>query len=147
MFLESLERTRLPKNAEHGDFFVGNILISNDGQVYVTDWEFYEDEGEPLFDFVFFVLANCTRGANISSSLRDNFFGKGTYSFILKALVSQFTQAKGLSPELVVQAVPYAILRCLHRAAPSADNKHLDVVSYINLLECWDKACLSANAP
>lgn len=141
LFRESLGKVKLPKNAEHGDFSSNNILIGNDNQVYVIDWEFYQDEGDPLFDLVYFILSSSAK-ARIAGSLPDDFWGRGKYSPILKFLISEFSKAKGLPSELVLQAVPYVILRRLHRAITGADNRQIDIASYITLLESWDKVCL-----
>jgi len=136
LFGKSLQQVKLPRTSEHGDFFAGNMLIDDD-QVYVTDWELYQEDGEPLFDFIFFILDNSIKGA-MPRSFQDNFLGKGKYSLILKRLISEFARAKKLPPELILQAIPYAILRCLYRAATGADNKHLETNRYIRLLELWD---------
>ena len=146
LLLESLRGIKLPITSEHGDFFIGNILIGDDGQVYVSDWEFYQEEGEPLFDFVFFILNNSVKRA-MPKSFQDNFFSRGKYSPFLETLISEFAKAKGLPPELILQAVPYTILRCLYRAATGVDNKHLDVASYLKLLQLWDEICLSNYLP
>lgn len=146
LFGESLRQVKLPKTAEHGDFFIGNMLIGDDDQVYVTDWEFYEENSEPLFDFIFFILHNSIKGA-MPKSFQDNFLGRGKYSPILETLISEFAKAKGLSPRLILHAVPYAILRCLYRAVTGVDNKQLDIVFYLKLLVLWDEVCLSKYFP
>ena len=136
LFMTSLGTVQLSKNAEHGDFFTGNILIGDDGQVYVTDWEFYQEESEPLFDFTFFILTNCIEAGKSPDSLQSNLLGRGKYSLILKALMSEFVQSKGLLTKLVMQAIPYTIVRCLHRATTGEeDNRHLNIALYIRLLE------------
>jgi len=140
LFLSSLSEVSLPKNAEHGDFCRGNILIGKDNHVYVIDWEFYQEESEPLFDFTFFILTNCIGEENIPGLLQDNFFNKDKYSSIMDILISEFAQAKGLPAKLVMQAIPYTIVRCLHRAVTEEeDNKHLNIISYIKLLELWNR--------
>jgi hypothetical protein len=121
------------------------MLIGEDDQVYVTDWEFYQEDGEPLFDFVFFILDTSTKGT-MPKSFQDNFLGKGKYSPILETLISEYTRTKQLPPELILQAIPYVILRCLYRAATGVDNKHLDINRYIYLLELWDEICDSATS-
>lgn len=146
LLLESLRGIKLPITSEHGDFFTGNILIGDNGRIYVTDWEFYEENGEPLFDFIFLIVSNSVKGA-MPKAFQDNFLGKGKHSPILEILLSEFAKAKGLPPKLVLQAVPYAILRCLHRAATGVDNKHLDIAFYLKLLVLWDEVCLSNYFP
>lgn len=142
LFAKSLQRVTLPITAEHGDFSSANILIGDDGQVYVTDWEFYQADSEPLFDFLFFILGNAGKRVG-HGSFQDNFLNKGRYSPILWMLMSQFAKTRGLPPELVLQAVPYALLRCLHRTSNWADDKHANFMSYMKLLEAWDEVCLS----
>jgi len=143
LLLESLSKVNIPKNSEHGDFFAGNVLISDDGKTYVIDWEFYREDGEPLFDFVFFILNNAIARGPVFSSLRDSFCGRGKYAPILKDVVPRFARARGIPSEVVVQAVPYAILRCLHRTSVDEDRRHMDFYTYTHLLEAWDRLCLS----
>jgi aminoglycoside phosphotransferase (APT) family kinase protein len=51
---ERLRHSRAPRTAVHGDFWVGNILVS-DGRVSgVVDWEAAATSGEPLRDLVRF---------------------------------------------------------------------------------------------
>jgi SAM-dependent methyltransferase len=145
LFMKSLQCVKIQRTSEHGDFFAGNMLIGEDDQVYVTDWEFYQEDGEPLFDFVFFILDTSTKGT-MPKSFQDNFLGKGKYSPILETLISEYTRTKQLPPELILQAIPYVILRCLYRAATGVDNKHLDINRYIYLLELWDEICDSATS-
>jgi len=145
LFLESLRNVKLPKNSEHGDFTSINMLFGDDNQLYVTDWEFYKEEGEPLFDFILFILGCATIGG-FPQSFRDSFYGQGKYAPILKGLISEFAKAKEIPSKLVLQAVPYIILRCINRTVFMADNKHLSTAHYITLLELWDKMCSSTTS-
>ena len=140
IFLNSFSKLQLPVTAEHGDYSPINILIDQSGKIFVLDWEFYQENAEPLFDFVFFLLSTCTKKKPYS--LRENFYGSGKYAHIIRVLISEFTQAKGLPVDIVVQAVPYVIVRRLYRASRGTDNKQLDITEYLKMLEDWDKACL-----
>jgi len=145
LFAKSLQQVKFPVTSEHGDFSTVNMFIGEDGQLYVVDWEFYQEEGEPLFDFVFF-LCSCARGVTLKT-FEDNFLGKGRYSLILRTLIAEFAREKGWPPKLILEAVPYILLRCLHRAATGPDNKHLALASYLQLLVIWDKVCRSNYYP
>jgi ubiquinone/menaquinone biosynthesis C-methylase UbiE len=136
---QSFRRTKLPKCSEHGDFYSGNIMIGGDGCVYVTDWECYRETGDSLFDFIFFTIHISTKGGTPESFV-DNIYGTGKYSGISKSLLSKFSQAKDLAPEVVLLAIPYVILRYIHRATEGTDKTHLGVRRYLYLLELWSEA-------
>jgi len=138
LFLETLRNVKLSKTSEHGDFFAGNILIDKTNKVYVTDWELYKEEGEPLFDFTLFIL-DCASEWSSPQAFREAFSGRGKYAPILKSLISEFCETKKFPPELVLQAIPYTILRCIYRRAFGADNKHLQIAPYMSILEAWGK--------
>jgi len=132
--LESLSRINLPINSEHGDFSLRNMIIDQKEELYIIDWEMYQENGDPLFDFVFYNLVNS------ADSLTTNFSGIGPYSIILKNLIFDFAKAKGLNPELIIQSVPYVILKCIYRSSSSDEElKHIDSMRYINWLIEWDK--------
>lgn len=40
---------------EHGDFFYGNILIDKTNNLFVIDWAYYREKGDPLFDPIFYL--------------------------------------------------------------------------------------------
>lgn len=144
LFAKRLQQVRLPVTAEHGDLSPANTLIGDDGRVYVMDWEFYQEQGEPLFDFVFFFCIH-SPGA-MSKTLPGQPGAKGRYSSILETLISEFAKGNGLPPELILDAVPYVILRCLYRATAETDNKHLDITRYLRLFDLWDKVYLHNSA-
>jgi ubiquinone/menaquinone biosynthesis C-methylase UbiE/uncharacterized protein YbaR (Trm112 family) len=138
LLLNSLKKLKIKKNAEHGDFTPANIIIDYNNKVYVMDWEFYEDEGDPLFDFVVYILA-CASFGNFPYSFRRNFTNRGKNSFILKDIIVNYSKAKGIPLEVVYQSVPYVILRLIHRVVYSQESKHIYIEHYIFLLKLWDE--------
>lgn len=138
LLLDYLKNEKLQKNAEHGDFTPVNIIIGYDNKIYIMDWEFYEEEGDPLFDFVFYILA-CASFGNFPDSFRKNFTNKGKISFILKDLIIMFCKAKGISLELVYHSIPFVILRLIYRVSNTEESKHININRYINFLKVWDE--------
>jgi ubiquinone/menaquinone biosynthesis C-methylase UbiE len=138
LLLDALKKAKLLINAEHGDFTPVNIIIGYDNKIYIMDWEFFEEEGDPLFDFVFYILA-CASFGNFPHTFRKNFTNQGKNSPILKDLIVRFSKAKDISSELVYMFIPYVILRLIHRAAYSEERKHINVNRYIIFLKLWDE--------
>ncbi len=138
-FFITLSKTKLTQNSEHGDFAAVNIIIDNEEKVYVTDWEFYKEKGDPLFDFVFFILSSAYDIKPFPQAFMDAFSGTGKYSKILNNLISDFCKKKQLPVELIYQSVPYVLLKCIHRTTFAEDRKHFDSNLYIKLLETWYK--------
>lgn len=141
-FLKTLSKIKLPKNYEHGDFSSVNIII-DDNKVYVTDWEFCNEMGDPLFDFVFFIMCCFSKIQPSDQTFLDAFHGKGKYAGILKNLIFEFCKEKKLPINLILEAVPYVLLRCIYRTTFKGNQKQLDPIAYISLLELWDKINLS----
>lgn len=143
VFLESLQQVKLPVTAEHGDFGPGNVLIGDDGRVYVLDWELYQDKGDPLFDFVFFIIINSVRAR--PDAFHDTFVGRGKYAGILEVVVPEFAKEYGLSVKHILDAVTYALVRRLYGGMRG--DTHMDIASYHRLLVLWDEACLGGSSP
>lgn len=140
-FVQWTSGVTLAKNARHGDFCRGNVLIDNDGRIHVTDWEFYREESEPLFDIMFYIISAHVEVNPKSAFTRQALLDRGKYSRMARYLMSEFARAKGLPEELMVQAVPYVLARCLYRAtSDKEDNRHLDAILYLRLLESWTSA-------
>lgn len=136
-FAESLKKCNLPRTAEHGDYCSLNIII-NHSNTYVIDWEFYEENGDPLFDFIFFILCNAATG-NLRKSFRNNFSQNGKYFGIVDTLIKEYAKAKDLPPDIIWQAFPYVILRCIRRSSVGENNRHLNSQDYIRVLTLWDE--------
>lgn len=142
-FLKSLQNVKLPVTSEHGDFCNENIIVDRD-KLYVVDWEFYEESGDPLFDFVFFLLTNSYGGAS-GNSLKKNLNCEGKYSRTLVSLLSMFSKSKNLAPEVIIQAIPVVILKRLHRIH-YARERHFSKDYLYNLLTKWDEIDDSATS-
>jgi len=81
-----MKTLRIDKTAEHGDFWLKNILIDrSENKINVIDWENYKEESNPLFDFVFFIIVMLVLEDGIEQ-FRDNLNGRGKLSSIVKEL-------------------------------------------------------------
>jgi len=135
VFFDSLRKVKIPVTAEHGDYCSVNILIDHNS-IYVIDWEFYREDGNPLFDIIFFILMNLTLGT-FPKSIRIN--GNDQQSKIFKMLLSEYSKAMNLTTEFMLQAFPYVILRCMKRNDIIENGKQLDTQTYLKLLILWDE--------
>ncbi len=114
-YQEYMEGLRVDKTAQHGDFWVGNILIDRStNKINVIDWEYYRKEGNPFFDFVFLltgvIQSECgvealSRPFNetimLSSIVKeikvkiDNYFGfELNLDILVRYVILQFTMTK-----------------------------------------------------
>ena len=142
IFFDCLKNNKIPITSEHGDFWSSNILIERNN-IYVIDWEFYKQRGNPLFDFVFFLLSNLSRGFSetFSSKLtKDNIKGKGPYFKILKMMLLEYSKATNMPPEIMLQAFPYVIIRNIKRTFEN--HNQIEGDHYLNVLITWDELCL-----
>jgi ubiquinone/menaquinone biosynthesis C-methylase UbiE len=142
LFLKNVSQMQLEKVSEHGDYCTLNILI--DGQkMYVIDWEFYKEEGNPLFDFCFFVMTSIREASLQKSAYRDeiyrNLVGRGSYSPTLTRLLNRFSEEKSFSPETMFYATPYMLTRCIHRHDPRFGSWGTNFAVAMDLLDIWSK--------
>ena len=140
LFLKMLQKVKVMACAEHGDFCTNNIIIGKDKKLFVIDWEHYRDNGDSLFDFVFFILCNIIKDRSLKA-LKNNIKGKGKYSPILKMLLLEYSRSKNLPVELILLSVPYVLLRCLYRSSMSEENRQINIAHFVNLFELWYEFC------
>lgn len=135
-FAADLRKTGIHACAEHGDFFFGNILMDDAGRVSIIDWEFHKDSGMPLFDFAFSIVACATAGTN-PEGLVVLFDTNDERGRILRAEIDTYAGMKGIPAKLVLDSIPYVILRCLARESGSEGHYHLRGDYYSSLLRTW----------
>ena len=105
----------------------------------MIDWELFKEEGNPLFDFCFFIITNCSTGVQPEKSFYENLTGKGEYAPILRNLLIDFSRAKNLPSDLIYHAIPYVLLRCIYRHSANLENWDSARATFIKLLETWAK--------
>ena len=140
-FLGYIGQMQLEKVAEHGDFSTGNILIDG-ARVYIIDWEYYREVGNPLFDFCFFLLTNImeasARKPPFRETARENLSGHGNYSPLAKELLAEFNKAKGIPLGILFYAIPYVIGRCIRRYDPRLGEWNINFDRFTEFLNVWN---------
>jgi hypothetical protein len=134
----------LPVCLVHGDFAAWNLRVAAD-QLLVFDWEYAEEKGNPLQDFLHFhLVARATQHRMISPA----------YTRTLLAQAADHA-ARIYGPESrAADAAPYL---CLHylldtvtfyaRASGFLDVSDPVVQAYVGLLECRDQWLLQPGVP
>ncbi len=138
IFLKFVKQINIPLCSQHGDFYYRNILIHQD-KVTVIDWELFEESGDPLFDFVFYILGSSIFQANIHRSSNNLRYKRNCYKAI-NNLIEQFAEAKNIPTRLILQSFPYVILKCYCRSIEGADNRHLSPNTYTDYLILWNRS-------
>lgn len=131
---------------EHGDFWPGNILMSEKSGISVLDWEFYKPDGNPVFDFCFFVIQNCMRETeklrrvqDVDKAFSTCWSGHSNYSPILARVVQIFCAHRGLPLEAVLLGIPYVLSRCASRFSVFSDTCSPIYQQYLRLLKDWNR--------
>lgn len=96
----------LPRVAEHGDFWPGNVLWHGQHRVTVIDWECYRGEGDPFFDLTLYCHS-------LWLSWKHGCRRKSAH---LPELLDWYEQGSGFAPELVWAYFPYALMRKFMRS-------------------------------
>jgi ubiquinone/menaquinone biosynthesis C-methylase UbiE len=117
---------------EHGDFWHGNILIDNKdvkNRVSIIDWEYYKYQGDPLFDFVFFII-NTILLPRISLDLiiRNKFDID-----ILKEIKPMIARHFGFELDLAI-LIPFTLLRYIIRRRLEKGIYDEDWIKYSKIL-------------
>jgi ubiquinone/menaquinone biosynthesis C-methylase UbiE len=142
-YLKSLADIKIPITSEHGDFCYVNIIIDK-AKAYVVDWEFYEEYGDPFYDFIFFILTSSCSGTSRNSAIK-NLNCQGEYSSTLLTLISMFSKSKNIAPEIIVKAIPMVIIKRLFRIQHSSE-RHINNDNLLFLLGEWDKIADNATS-
>lgn len=136
LFEKMIINSGLPQVSEHGDYCANNILLDTKGMVKVLDWEDYQKEGNPCFDFLFFVL----HGSNkVGENIVINLLGKGRYSNIFNHLSDMFCSYYFIDRKILLNAIPYVVTRLINRSV--IDGRHL--IDRSNNIELLRKLFLS----
>lgn len=130
-FYEIIEKIKLNICSEHGDFFLGNIILSKN-RLYYIDFEFFKKRGNPIFDFCFFILCNI-------DDLKKDLENKGTCSKNMTKLIEYYIKFKNIPSDLIYYGFLYTIIRILYRSDPLIASYHKNYSKYKNLLKNWEE--------
>ena len=134
-FVNISDGVKVQKVSEHGDFVKTNIIKSEKGLV-VIDWEFFEKEGDNIFDFIFFLINN-TLVEGMDKGFASCFTGEGNYSTHLKLIFNRYSREGSVKKEFLFNSVIYVILRALDRRINDKHFRNLDLSSWENILRKW----------
>ncbi len=102
--MEPLRGTSLPMVVEHGDLSHPNIILRDDGELGVVDWELADVNGVPACDLFFFLtyaafaLGKARAGRDYVSSFHTAFFGRAAWA---RRYVTAYAEALQLSQHLL----------------------------------------------
>ncbi len=137
-FADELIKQKAHWTAEHGDFVKTNIIIGENEQVYVLDWEFYEPKGVPMWDLLMYVINNARVGS-MPGCFIDNFTGRGPYSPILKNILFYYSREMNLPAHTIILGVWYVLTRAFYKRFNDPLGRHLDTRPFIELITTWYK--------
>jgi SAM-dependent methyltransferase len=105
------QKLSIATSAQHGDFWDGNIIFNpKTKELHIIDWEYYKENSNPLYDFVFFVVSAMRLPNGTAQDFRTNLSGQGQFSPALKALIVRAKEHFGVEFDLSI-LMPYALLR------------------------------------
>jgi Choline/ethanolamine kinase len=106
------QKLNITKSAQHGDFFWGNILFDpKTKQLHVIDWEYYKENSNPLFDFIYFIITAMGLPYDSANGFRNNLSDNGLVGpTVLRALIARAKEHFGAEFDLNI-LMPYALLR------------------------------------
>ncbi|OGM13212.1 hypothetical protein A3D84_05225 [Candidatus Woesebacteria bacterium RIFCSPHIGHO2_02_FULL_42_20] len=136
LFTKKMGETKIKKVASHGDFVKTNIIIDNK-KIYVIDWEFFEKEKDPFFDFIFFIINNSRRES--WDYFRENLKGVGVYSKIMKTIWGYFCDTKKINKDLLAESISFVMLKALMRRFIDKDSRHMDISPYKDMVNIWSE--------
>jgi aminoglycoside phosphotransferase (APT) family kinase protein len=126
--------------SEHGDFATTNMMLNKSGSLWVTDWEFFEERGDPFFDLSMYLVDGLSHGGSLYAFGRE-LTGKGEALQPIRVAMDKYSSATGIPLRTVFLSIPYAILRCLQRQLSSYDSRQLSHNYYADIILLWDKVC------
>ncbi len=132
LFYDLMDISNLKTCSEHGDFCISNILINKD-KIHIIDFEYYQETGNPIFDFCFFLLINFQRG--FKKILTNNH----KYSPIAIKLIKIFANEKKIERELLYYGISYTLIRVMYRADPIKNSWYHNYSDFLRMLKIWIK--------
>lgn len=131
LYIDSLTRARLPVVGEHGDFTPPNILVSTSGEIEAVDWEFSQNQGNPLLDVGALGLSLLRRSAKNRVFESETSPRDPVYRFF----TSYLNNMPGYIPVYLSPA--YYLLRLIARKVEQYDSEtenHLALNTWLRLL-------------
>ncbi|KKQ75704.1 MAG: Type 11 methyltransferase [Candidatus Woesebacteria bacterium GW2011_GWB1_38_5b] len=141
----SSEIEKMPRVRSHGDFVKTNIIFDKLERIFVIDWEFSEVDAFPIFDFLFFLINNSLVGKS-DSVFKSNWTGSGPYSEILQDLLQYYSRESSVTTNFIIECIPWVMAFALHRRVADKYMRHLDLETYIKLIEKWYEVKKDANS-
>ena len=133
-----LQANSLHKVSEHGDFFHSNILFDpKSDKITVIDWNYFRKEGDPFFDFVFFIISAMQLNTGRDSTLKEfgtNLQGSGKFSETLPQLQETINDYFGFKVDMQT-LIPYTLLRYIVRKQYDRGQNEKIVIDFKNLLK------------
>ena len=129
--------SKLPINrtAEHGDLWHGNVLVDSEtDEITVIDWEFYNEKGNPIFDFISLIINGMLFPNNSVDEFQLNLKGKGKFSPILHELKTKIDKYFGFKLNLDI-LIRYYILFFITRKQLEKGPFDETVIRYKKLLD------------
>ncbi|MGH9788157.1 MAG: methyltransferase domain-containing protein [Candidatus Acidiferrales bacterium] len=116
-FLRRLHQRPLARVAEHGDFWKANMILQPGDRLFVLDWQHFREDGEPFFDFSFFLFTLYCYGKRFSPGAA---FDRGLEQNTAE-LLAEFNAAHEFAPGDLAAYLPRFTVRYLLRRTPSPE--------------------------
>lgn len=84
----------------HGDFKPSNVLLANEGEITVIDWELFAERGNQWADLFHFITYLALTGATADrlAAFREAFEGSGFKNDLIRELLMRYVTARRLGP-------------------------------------------------
>ena len=129
-----LSSINLTKTAQHGDFWYGNILFNGDNKkITVIDWENFEENTNPLFDYVFFIINAMQLPTNPRKTFKDNYHKSGPFLPILEKLQPLVVKHFKFEPNLEI-LIPGVLIYFLSRKYLEEGAHGETILTYLKLI-------------
>lgn len=123
-----LLNNRIEVTEEHGDFWYGNIVIKNK-EISVIDWELCRKNGDPFFDFTFFMInVYLYKGVSIRDILQGVSVVPGVE--IMQTIIKDHFK---FTPNMKT-IIPYVILRFIIRKRLQIGRHDVDWLKYSDVM-------------
>jgi ubiquinone/menaquinone biosynthesis C-methylase UbiE len=105
-----LTNVTVNRSAEHGDFSYGNIIVNKQNDITVVDWEHFRNNGDPFFDFSWYILTAMRLPGDTIESFILSLTGNGSFMPIIGDLLDRVERHFSFEPDLGV-LLPYSLIR------------------------------------
>ena len=146
--VRSVERASMPGVPSHGDFCTANVIVREDGDLFVIDWEYPLARTWPLADLLYLTSSTwCIPYRKGNDAVEENyralFFRPHGFSELIHDAAAGYAERLGLTQELMLPLSVLCWTAFANRKRDELSSDELRETGHLPLILVRDGACIN----